>query len=388
MWEILLFISLLIGQLGRIQITSDIALYVQDVVIFCYLLFHLRLISQLQWNKVSFLKPLAIVCGVCLFSLVANIGRFQLVGLGVGLLYLLRFYLYVSVFAFVMLSKKPLRFWLKWLYYLGVGYAVLGFIQLMLYPNLRNLTYLGWDPHYMRLFSTLFDPNFVGCIIILSLFLGLYLFTEIKSKLCITLSQGVLLLALLFTYSRSSYLALMIGLAVFIGITKQWRYFFVLLCIPLLAVLFPSLGGISTDIGRMWSVSARLTNLQEGSTIFLNSPIIGYGFNTLRSLPRSDATSPYGYISNAAGGIDNSILFILVTTGTIGLAAFAYLGIRIFCLGTLIKKDSLKAIYFSILSVLVVHSMFVNSLFYPQIVIWFWIFLGALEGNKPLISRN
>jgi len=375
MWEIILFISLLVGQLGRIQITSDIAFYFHDIVIFCYLLFHIRALFHLEWKKVELAKPLAIVFGVCFLSLIGNLWRFQPADIAVGLLYLLRFCMYVSIFTCILLSKKSQTYWFRWLYFLGVGYAVIGFFQLLFYPNLRNIAYLGWDPHYYRLFSTLFDPNFVGCIIVLCFFLGFYLITKTKLKLFMIITQIVLLLAVFLTYSRSSFVALVIGLMVYITFTKQWKYAIVLVFIVLSTLIFPSLGGISTNIGRMWSVSSRLSNWQEGSALFFNSPIIGYGFNTLRAVAKVGTTSPYGYIANAGGGIDNSILFILVTTGVIGLAVFANLGICLIRSGLCITKQPLKAVYFSIFTALIIHSMFVNSLFYPQILIWFWIFV-------------
>ena len=344
MWEILLFISLLAGQIGRIQIAPNIAFYSHDVVIFCYLLFHIKKI------KITFIKPLILVFGVYLFL---RAGTF------IGFLYVLRLFLYVSVIFLVLQSKKTQLYWLKWLYCLGIGYAIIGFFQLLLYPNLRNLSYLGWDPHYYRLFSTLFDPNFVGVFMVVSLLLGLYLFVKTKSKLQIILSQIMLVVAILLTYSRSSFVALVVGLIVFIWITKQWKYIFFLALIPLTIFLLPSLGGISTEIGRMWSVTARVTNWQEGIQLFIKSPIIGNGF--------------------AMRQIDNSMLFMLVTTGIIGFAGFTNVGIYIIRLGIVLKKQLLYGAYFSILAALFIHSMFVNTLFYPQILIWFWIFIGAIS---------
>lgn len=377
MWEILLFISLLTGQLGRIQVTSDIAFYFHDIVIFCYLLFHIRALLHLEWKKVELAKPLAIVGGVCLLSLVGNLWRFQLVDVAVGFLYLLRCCMYVSVFMLVLLSKKSQSYWLHWLYYLGVGYAVIGFFQLLLYPNLRNIAYLGWDPHYYRLFSTLFDPNFVGLIFVLSFFLGLYLVqTQKKQKWLLMAGEGLLLIALLLTYSRDSFLAALVGGLLYILLQKKWKLFLALIGFCVAIFLFPAFGGISTSVFRMWSVTARITNWQEGSQLFLQSPIIGYGFNMLRAVPRLGTTSPYGYILNAAGGIDNSVLFILVTAGIVGLVAFANLGIHLIRSGLFITRKPLKAAYFSIFTALIIHSMFVNTLFYPQILIWFWIFVG------------
>ena len=45
--------------------------------------------------------------------------------------------------------------------------VLLGFIQLMFYPALRNLYYLGWDEHLYRMFSTFLDPNFAGAFFVL-----------------------------------------------------------------------------------------------------------------------------------------------------------------------------------------------------------------------------
>jgi hypothetical protein len=352
MWEILLIISLLTGQLGRIQITPDIAVYFHDIVIFCYLIFHLKNI------KIFFSTPFVIALGMYLLLRAGTL---------VGLLYVLRLFMYLSGIQFVLQSKKSQNYWFYWSYAVGIGYAILGFFQLLFYPDLRNLSYLGWDPHYYRLFSTLFDPNFVGCVIVLCLFLGTYLYTTVKSKFYIVFAQMLLLVALLLTYSRSSFVALIAGLIIYIYIVRKWKYLFFLVFIPLVIFLFPSFGGISTEIGRMWSVTARITNWQEGIHLFLNSPIIGNGFALRR--------------------IDSSILFILVTTGIIGFGFFMYLGVRLFRMGFTIQKKFSKAVYLSILMVLIVHSMFVNSLFYPQILIWFWVFIGAVV-KKDVISRS
>jgi len=388
MWQIALFVSILAGQLGRIQITSSVAFYLHDLVIFGYILFHIKGLAQVEWKKIPFVKPLVVVGAVCSLSLLANISKFQLMDVGVSLLYLLRFFMYIAAFTFVLFSNKTQLYWFRFLYFLGVGYSVLGFMQLVLYPNLRNLAYLGWDPHYYRLFSTLFDPNYVGSIVVMCLFLGIYLYIETRTKYMIYISQLILIVALLFTYSRSSIIACIFGLIVYICMTKKLKYLIAFILIPFILSIFPSFGGISTDIGRMWSVSARIANWQESSNIFLNSPIIGYGFNTLRALPRKNLISPYGYIPNASGGVDNSVLFILVTTGLIGLVAFINLGIHLIRKGYSISKQSLRAVYLSILVVLMVHSTFVNTLFYPQILIWFWIFAGSVGEKGNIISRS
>lgn len=377
MWEILLFISLLVGQLGRIQVTSDIALYFHDIVIFCYVLWNMKRIFRSKITRAQLFPVIVGVVSICFISWFANVWRYQPPQLFVGMLYFLRFVFYTMVYFIVREDKKKPEYWLTGLYSLGIGYAFLGFIQLVWYPNLRNLMYVGWDPHYYRLFSTLFDPNFVGLIFVLSFFLGLYLIkTQKKQKWLLMAGQGVLIVALLLTYSRSSFLAALVGGCIYILLQGKWKLFLALAAFGVGIFLLPAFGGISTSVFRMWSVTARLENWQEGSQLFLQSPIIGYGFNMLRAIQRSGDISPYGYIANAAGGIDNSILFILVTTGIVGLIAFTNLGIYLARSGIAIKPKQLQIVYFSILAVLGIHSMFVNSLFYPQILIWFWIFIG------------
>jgi O-antigen ligase len=199
--------------------------------------------------------------------------------------------------------------------------------------------------------------------------------------------EGILVVALLLTYSRSSFLAAIIGGCIYILLIKKWKLLLALAIFGLGIFLVPAFGGISTSAFRMWSVTARITNWQEGIQLFLQSPIIGYGFDMLRAVPRASAVSAYGYISNSAGGLDNSLLFILATTGVLGLGAFTYLWTQIVRLGLrLQKQESIKTVYFASLGALLVHSLFVNSMFYPVILVWLWICIGAIEKN--ITSRS
>ena len=52
--------------------------------------------------------------------------------------------------------------------------------SVFVYPDLRNLWYLGWDPHYYRVFATLLDPNYVGILLVLTIFVWIYIWVNNK----------------------------------------------------------------------------------------------------------------------------------------------------------------------------------------------------------------
>ncbi len=114
------------------------------------------------------------------------------------------------------------KLWLKGLYAVGVGLGLIGLIQFFMYPDLRNLMYLGWDPHYYRLFSTLLDPNYMGLLLVFTLLMGFGIFTK-KHSVWIIAGQLVTFVALLLTYSRSSFLALGAAIVVWTLIRKNWK---------------------------------------------------------------------------------------------------------------------------------------------------------------------
>jgi len=381
MSEVILFIALLLGQVGRIQITQDIAVTVQDVAVLAYLLFHIRQLLKHMYKNLYFFFPFLSIFLVCIVSLAFNLWRYSEQQLFVGVMYFMRFVLYWKLYMVVRHGNKPLRYWFKWLYLLGIGYACIGLLQLVLYPNLRNLQYLGWDPHYYRLFSTLFDPNFAGILLVLSGIVGIYLWQKEKGqRLLILTGELLLLIAILFTYSRSTYVAVIAAAFLYMGIYKQWKWIIGIIGFGILIVFFPKIGGISTTITRLWSVYGRIANWQEGMQLFWQTPVIGYGFNMLRAIQRSSMESIYGYVSHATGGVDNSLLFILMTTGFSGLFAFGYMAYSQLKLLTVLKKrQQLKSICLSVFLAIFVHGMFVNSWFYPTVFLWIWVFLGAVE---------
>ena len=345
---IIFFASLLPGQLGGISLTPGVVIYLHDVVLLILLLTFTR--------KKSFVKPklwwpILLFVAVGALSLLFNFSRFSQLQIGLASLYLWRWAFYALLYVLLVQEAKIKSFLLGGLYAIGTAFSSVGLFQFVLYPNLRNLEYLGWDPHYYRLFSTFFDPNFAGLFIALTYLLGL---TTRKHWI----AQIVNLLALYLTYSRSSYLALFAGVFVWIILKKRWQIFW-LMALGIAVILFiPRPGGDTLRLTRQDSTISRVENWQESLTLAGKSPIVGLGFNTLRSV-RGDP------VSKAASGVDNSFLFLLVTTGIVGLVTYMFL---------LWRMDNI-----AILTAVIVHSQFINSLFYPWIMLWLWIYLAASE---------
>jgi len=184
----------------------------------------------------------------------------------------------------------------------------------------------------------------------------------------IILGQLIAFVALLLTYSRSSFLALGTVVVVWAIIRKNWKLFGALVAFTAVIVVLPKIPGDTLKLTRLDSSLARVGNWQESLTLIAKAPVFGYGFDTLRYL----SPAAGDIVSKAAAGLDSSILFILATTGIVGLIAYINLFI------SMIRMGRHTTFYIASLSALLVHSLFVNSMFYPWVMIWMWILTGAV----------
>ena len=134
------------------------------------------------------------------------------------------------------------------------------------------------------------------------------------------------------------------------------------------------------------SAYARFGSWQRGLSFSLQSPVYGFGFNTLRY-----ASSKFGYFGEvgdlggrAGAGIDSSLLFVLSTTGIIGLLLYLSIIYRILrdSFRVLKEKSSTEESkifgfwIFSAVVALLVESNFINIFFYPQIILWLLVSLS------------
>lgn len=382
--------SLLFGQLTSLAIYSGASVYAHDIVLVA------GLCTAYVWSAVRkrritfpYIKPVAIFAAACAVSLLVNAHRLDGIQLVVSSLYLVRWIVYAAVMVLVATRVMRPMAWLVGLFSVGVGLSVAGLLQLILYPSLRNLTYLGWDPHNFRVFSTLLDPNFAGIIFVFTVLLGIYLVKlETKYRRALLVGVAVAAIALLLTFSRSSYLSLIAGLVAYGVLTKKAKSMLVAaLVFTIIIVAVPKPGGDVLRLTRIDSSVSRIENSMHGLSLFVRQPVFGHGFNTLRF---TNPTQETGVISRAAGGLDNSYVFILATSGAVGLGAFVYLISHIWkATRDVYKKDSdyIIMVWCSTIT-LFVHSLFVLSLFYAWVMLWMWILAGIVYTKRELTSRN
>lgn len=381
----LLLASFTIGQLGRVEIYPGVNLYLHDMVI---TVMAMRLFLQRGISiKDKLVVPLSVFSVVALLSLILNPLKLNLSQLTSSGLYLLRFNLYASVYFYLQkyIEKKNKEKIIYGIILVGVIVSILGFIQLWLYPDIRNISYLGWDPHFGRLVSTFLDPNFTGIILVLGLLPSLVIWCQEKlinkrKVICFTFF-AIIFGALILTFSRSSWLAFTSGSFIVLLLLRKIKIFLALILILLICiVLVPKPKGEGGNLSRQTSVIARADNYSRYLKLFAEKPVIGYGFNTVRYLNLKYQLIPTEeiIINHAASGVDNSFLFILITTGIAGLSSYLFL-VNVM-LGLLVRnRDLYSLIILGSFGAIIVHSMFQNTLFYPWVMIFMWMIIALKE---------
>jgi len=380
--SLLFFISLLGGQIFRIPLYGGIAVYPHDLMLGILILFWLCFDrNRKNARSIRFQYPLKLFYLSILISLALNMPFHTLPDFAEGVAYALRFFLYSFLFIIVSNTKSGIR-WIQGLYGVGSVFALIGIIQYVLYPNLRNLSYLGWDPHYYRLFSTFLDPNFAGLFILLGCILGIFMYEKYNKRIIIPM-QIILATGVILTLSRSTYLACVGAVIAYAVIRKSWKVFGILVLLITILAVAPFPGRGYTPLLRKETSIARIGNWTGSIALFRKAPVFGHGFNLLRSIQEPDTADAMS-ISHATSGVDNSFLFVLTTTGVVGGAAFLYFLYSLWKMGRNLRMkkcgDTLGTVYLLSLVALCIHSLFINSFFYPWILIWLWIISGVVEG--------
>jgi len=358
--------------LGFINL-PEIKIYLIDLLIFIILA--LRLSECIFLKKKYILPPLIkhlfLFVGILFLSWITSLWKFKSEESFVGFLYLFRFLIYLNFWLVVYdLTRRDSlvwrKFWEKILWWWGIVMAVLGLFQYLLFPDIRFLSFLGWDLHYYRVTGMFLDPNYLGILFALAI-----LFFINKSIIFPTI---LVIFPFFLTYSRSSYLALFFGIFFFLLIKKRlWLVIVVLITFIMAIVLLPRPGGEGVKIERTVSFFQRVENWEKAIRIWKRCPILGVGFNNYRY-----AQHNFGFLTeedwrtnHAAAGVDNSFLFVLATSGILGEIFFWNFWIRV-----LIFSFRRSRLLFSSLIAIFIHSFFQNTLFYPWVMLWVWILMG------------
>lgn len=385
---ILILISLSLGQIDRFEIIPSLTVNLADLTsgaIFFLLLF--KILTKSFRKKGKLLKPIFIFSSMLFLSNLFSISNYQAKEALVGSLYLVRWLLYASLYFFILNLRKSkklnlisTKFSLKeGLLIAGFSQTVFGLTQYFFIPDTRGLKWLGWDDHYYRLIGTLLDPGFTGLILTLTMMLALSMKLKTKLKIFMVVTT---FLALLLTYSRASYLALMSAILVYLKLKKRLKYatFIIIIFFSLLLVL-PKASSEGTNLTRMYSVFQRLNTWERAAQITKENPIFGIGFNFLRYEQRERGFLGADWeTSHSASGIQNSYAFILATSGVVGFLAFLGLltSMTKISIDQLNKSRQSGTLLITSLTAVSVHAIFTNSWFYPFVMLWIW-YLFAVE---------
>jgi len=395
--EILFSLVILIypfGEIGRLQF-SDFAVSVNDIaiLIFSSVWIVKKIKGKKKTIKGELMKPILVFFSIGGVALLLNINYLNGNAFTISFLYLIRWLLYSTIYFSIFDLDSKFRKKIPYLLLFSSTFLLaIGFIQFIFYQNLRNLYYLGWDEHLYRLFSSFLDPNFAGAFFVLSLILVLGVlvnsYKKINSFVSILLSLLAVfnLFAIYLTYSRSALVMLTIGLFSFFILVgrKRWIFFLSLILIAIIFLVPKSFETEGTNLLRTASNEARLKSAGNALSIVKDNLVFGVGFNAYRY-----AQLRYGFIegrdweiTHSGAGTDNSFLFVLATTGIVGLTSFLYLLYKVFKLGVgRAKKNIYSVILISSLLGLIVNSFFINSLFYVFIIEWIWIIAGLTENS-------
>jgi O-antigen ligase len=279
--------------------------------------------------------------------------------------------------------------------------AVAGFIQLVIYPDMGKLEEYGWDPHQNRLVSTWLDPNFVGGLlaVIICTLLGVSFYVKsLRNRLIILAASAVMGVAVFLTYSRSAWLALAAGIIV-ISLLKSRKLLIICLIVAATGIaVLPRAEQRLTDLSRSISsfifntsetpdatARLRIKSWEQTWQLIGKRPLLGSGYNTLRYVKFNE-----GFVEDpavhSASGSDSSLLTILAATGVAGLIPFlwfyavllntAWKNFRHRNAPLFSKGYSLG--FLAAIIALLTHSFFVNSLLFPQILVFLAVQIGIL----------
>jgi len=321
---LLTFFLFSLGQLGRVSFfNQQINFYFYELLMFFLLIFYFfklkfspfkKLWENNRWIFWGF--------GYLFFSFFLSFFKYLPFENLVSFLYLLRLFFYFIFFLYFYFyyqkkSKKEVIFCFIIFSFLTI---VSSFLQFFLYPNLRNLAYLGWDVHQNRIFGLFFDTSLAASIYGL---VFLFWLNYKKSKFFYFLPFFFILIY--FTYSRFVIFSFFITLFFFFLKKSLIKNFLLILTIfVFLIFLFPQRSGVGVNFNRIFSIESRIKENILGIKIGFKNPLFGIGYNRIRFFRQKNNLlwkSDFN-IYHAASSFQSTYVTIFVSSGILGLFFF------------------------------------------------------------------
>jgi hypothetical protein len=258
-----------------------------------------------------------------------------------------------------------------------------------LIPDARSLSILGWDDHYYRLLSTQLDPNFTGLLLVITMFwLWSLPFTfwqwlihglttiqlKLVQKTVTYIGSGLLLISIGLTFSRSTFLALAVGLSLFVTsrfFNQKQKKFLPQIALSLLAVtatilvtlhIAPKPDGEGVNLWRTRSVYARIaTSNNWMKSLDPYQVLLGRG---LFVPPPEELSASTAATADHANLPDNFFVLLLSGFGVLGVL------LSMILLSSVSNKLKTDSYTLAILGSVLTHSLFNNSLLQAFVLIF------------------
>lgn len=352
---ITLVFSLGFGQLLRLQIGS-VPVFIHDLLILVILLLNL---NQLKLPSLKFKLPMLLFGAGLVLGFIRALTIYPVFDLLLPSLYAYRLLSYLALFFLLLNTKLQLS---ANYFVVSAGISItMGLLQYFLLPDMRLFAYLGWDDHLNRLTLPHFDPTFAGAM------LALYLFLIPPGYWSISL-LGIP--AILLTYSRSVWLAL--GLAYALTTKNKTLLVTGLILLGLGILALPQRFGEGNNLLRTYSLTSRVTSDWNYLTLYKEDVILGRGLNTL-ILDQKSGQYPIN-----THGPNNSYLYLLLTTGVLGLAGWLLF----------LRQVYLLSSHQALVVFLAVSSFANNVMFYPFTLLFLVLSFAMAPTSVSAVSPS
>jgi len=321
---LLTFFLFSLGQLGRVSFfNQQVNFYLYEVLMGILLLFYFlklkftplkKLFDSQQWIFWGFIYLL-----ISFFVKFFDYSLFENI---ISFLYPLRLFFYFLFFTYLYFyyQKKEKKVLVLGFLIFSFLTIIFSFVQFFLYPNLRNLAYLGWDVHQNRVFGVFFDTSVAASIY--GLFFLFWL--NYKNTRYLWLLPPLFLL-LYFTYSRFVIFSFFLTLFLFFLKKSSLRYFFItLVFLIFLLIFFPQKSGVGVNLNRFFSIEARIKENILGIEMGLKNPLLGIGYNRIRFFrQKNDLLWQSDFnIYHGASSFQSTYVTLFVAIGVVGLLFF------------------------------------------------------------------
>ena len=280
------------------------------------------------------MKPL-LAASVVLYALGLFYSDDRSTGLQNLCFFLIPFGVTFALIAEVEWTRDRLRILLGVIIALALACALVGFIEWGTKDLLWNQVVIrSNDFHvYFRVNSLFWDPNVYGRYLALAITMvaaALLWSRPGRDSIILAAISGVLWLALMTTYSQSSFIALIAGLGTLIAL--RWSLKWVLAGVVGLIVaviLFGTFAGglVKLDLGAINKQTSGRANLVEGGMdLFEARPVYGYGPGSFSVAFKRDVAGPNAPVTES----HTEPITVAAEQGLIGLAIYLALIVTIF----------------------------------------------------------